>query len=140
MQVAAVAGYAVTGGSFQKYVSTLSSKKLIQLSPGAMSITDEGGEIAAWPDATPSRRSLHDRVLGILDSGPRKILSVLLEHGTEPMGRTQLGELSGFEATGGTFQKYLSTLSSLGLVTYPKKTTAASAPWLFDSWIGGKRS
>lgn len=139
-QVAAVAGYAVTGGSFQKYVSTLSSKKLIQLSPGAMSITDEGGEIAAWPDATPSRRSLHDRVLGILDSGPRKILSVLLEHGTEPMGRTQLGELSGFEATGGTFQKYLSTLSSLGLVTYPKKTTAASAPWLFDSWIGGKRS
>lgn len=139
-QVAAVAGYAVTGGSFQKYVSTLSSKKLIQLSPGAMSITDEGGEIAAWPDATPSRRSLHDRVLGILDSGPRKILSVLLEHGTEPMGRTQLGELSGFKATGGTFQKYLSTLSSLGLVTYPKKTTAASAPWLFDSWIGGKRS
>lgn len=135
-QVAAVAGYAVTGGSFQKYVSTLSSMKLIQLSPGAMSITKAGGDLAAWPDSTPSRRALHERVLGILDGGPRKILNVLLEHGPHAMGRTQLGELSGYEATGGSFQKYLSTLSSMGLITYPKRTTAAAAAWLFDSWIG----
>lgn len=137
-QVAAVAGYAVTGGSFQKYVSTLSSMKLIQLSPRAMSITKAGGDLAAWPDSTPSRRALHERVLGILEGGPRKILNVLLEHGPHAMGRTQLGELSGYEATGGSFQKYLSTLSSMGLITYPKRTTAAAAAWLFDSWIGGR--
>lgn len=139
-QVAAVAGYAVSGGSFQKYVSTLSSAKLIQLSPGCMSITDEGRELAAWPDATPTRRSLHERVLGILDGGPRKILAVLLQHDGEAMGRTQLGELSGYEATGGSFQKYLSTLSSLGLVTYPKRTTPAAAAWLFDSWLRESRA
>lgn len=133
-QVAAVAGYAPTGGSFARYISTLTSEGLVTGGDGQLSITEAGSKLAAWPDAAPTLAKLHERVLGILDGGPRKILEVLIKAGGDAVGRTAVAEDSGYEPTGGSFARYLSTLSSLGLITYPKRTTVAAAQWLFQEW------
>jgi DNA-binding IclR family transcriptional regulator len=74
--------------------------------------------------------SVFEQHLGILDAGPMKLLRTLLSHGGKEMGRTQLSELAGYEASGGSFARYMSTLRSLGLIEYPKKTTARPAEWL----------
>jgi uncharacterized protein len=131
-QVAAVAGYAVKGGSFSRYVSTLSSLKYIVAAGGWLSITKEGSGHAAWPDVVPTQEDLHKRVLDILDGGARKILEVLIRRGGMAVGRTEVAELAGYEPTGGSFARYLSTLSSLGVIWYPKRTTAAAVSWLFQ--------
>jgi uncharacterized protein len=139
-QVAAVAGYAVGGGSFARYVSELKSKGLVTWSdPGTIEITPAGVGMAALADTPGSIEELQQRVLGILDAGPMKLLRTLLTHGGKEMGRTQLGELAGYEASGGSFARYMSTLRSLGLIEYPKKTTARPVEWLlrFSSQVAG---
>ncbi len=139
-QVAAVAGYAVGGGSFARYVSELKKLGLVTLSdPGTIEITPAGEEMAAMADTPGSIEELQQRVLGILDAGPMKLLRTLLTHGGKEMGRTQLGELAGYEASGGSFARYMSTLRSLGLIEYPKKTTARPVEWLlrFSSQAAG---
>jgi uncharacterized protein len=135
-QVAAVAGYAPTGGSFARYVSTLSSLGYVTSEGGTLAITNEGLKHAACPDAPPSERELHQRVFGVLEGGPRKILDVLIKAGGSAVGRTAVAEDSGYEPTGGSFARYLSTLSSLGLIWYPKRTTVAAASWLFQEGRG----
>lgn len=128
-QVAAISGYAVSGGSFQRYLSTLSSKGLVTLAEGRVSLTPAGRDAAAVPDTPPTLSELRRRVLDVLESGPRKILEVLLRSPLE-MARTQVAELAGFEPSGGTFQRYVSTLSSMELIRYPRRTTIAAATWM----------
>lgn len=127
--VAAVSGYSVAGGSFARYCSTLRSMGLVAGDNGRLSLTALGMMSAALPDTPPTAAELQRRVLEVLDSGPRKILKVLLEKGEE-LGRTELGERAGYEASGGSFARYCSTLRSLELITYPRKTTAKASAWL----------
>ena len=131
-QVAAVAVYAPTGGSFNRYISALSSMGLISYpDQGSIDLTPAGSAIARGPDVAPSIEELHQRVRQILDGPHTKILNVLLEAGGRELGRTAVAEQSGYEASGGSFNRYVSHLSSLKLIRYPKKTTVAAAPWLF---------
>lgn len=80
-------------------------------------------------DHTP--HALHARVREILEGPHRKILDVLLAAGGLEMGRTEVAERAGYEASGGSFNRYVSHLSSLRLIRYPKRTTVAAAAWLF---------
>jgi len=58
--------------------------------------------------------------------GPRKLLDALVAAYPLPLARASLGDRTGFEATGGTFQKYLSTLRSLELVHVDSKGVRAA--------------
>ena len=46
------------------------------------------------------------------------------------LSRTTLGERAGYEASGGSFARYCSTLRSLELIEYPRKTTTKASVWL----------
>lgn len=136
VQVACVAGYTASGGTFTRYVSALSSDGLIYYpDTGTVDLTSAGVTKAQAPAAAPSLAELHDRVRGVLDAPHRKILDVLLDAGGDELGRTEVAERSGYEASGGTFVRYVSHLSSLGLVWYPKRGTVAAATILFPEGV-----
>lgn len=64
-------------------------------------------------EAAPNRETRQ------LRAGERKILAVLARHYPMKVTRAQLGTLSGYAASGGTFGNYLSTLKRQGYVTEP---------------------
>lgn len=114
-QMATLASMAPTGGTFQKYLSTLKTSGLIEVSGDAVTITGKGrsaagdvrqpsgpGEVLAlWRDKMPGKA--------------RDMLELFAaEHG--PFTKDQLGKRLDLDPTGGTFQKYLSILRSNGLV------------------------
>ena len=63
-----------------------------------------------------------------LRAGERKILAVLARHYPMKVTRAQLGALSGYAASGGTFGNYLSTLKRHGYVTEPSPGEITIAP------------
>lgn len=136
VQVACVAGYTASGGTFNRYISTLSSDGLVEYpDSGSIDMTEAGRSMARWPEEPPSLDELHRRVGEILETPHRKILDVLLNaHGKE-MARTTVAELAGYDASGGTFNRYVSHLSSMGLIRYPRKTTVAAAEILFPEGL-----
>lgn len=135
VQVAIVAGYTAGGGSFRRYLSDLSSKKLIEYAGDGMYLTHAGLRQANRHSDAPSLAELHARMRNILDGPCRKLIDVALKARGGEVTRTQLAELCGYEAAGGSFRRYLSTLSSLGLIRYPKKTTVAAAAILFPEGL-----
>jgi len=136
VQVAVVAGYTASGGTFNRYLSALSSEELITYpDSGTVDLTLKAEPFVRTPAAPPTLAELHRRVMEVLDGPHRKLMAVLLEHRGREVPRTQLAELAGYEASGGTFNRYCSTLSSLGLIKYPKKTTVAAAPILFPEGL-----
>lgn len=130
-QVGFVAGYSANGGTFARYMSSLRSEGLVAGPDGHVTLTPEGRRKAARPAAPPTLAALHASVLEQLDSGPAKILGVLIRARGGELGRTAVAEAAGFEASGGTFNRYCSTLKSLQLIRYPKKTTIAASTTLF---------
>lgn len=136
VQVGCVARYTPSGGTFTRYVSALSSEGLVAYpDSGTITLTPAGSASAMAPECAPSLASLHDGVRSILDGPHRKILDVLLHACGREVGRTEVAERAGYEATGGTFNRYVSHLSSLGLIRYPKRTTVAAAPILFPEGL-----
>lgn len=136
VQVGCVAGYTASGGTFSRYVSALSSEGLITYpDAGTIDLTTTGQAKAEAPATAPTLEELHARVFEILEAPHRKILAVLIQAKGKELGRTNVGELSGYESSGGTFNRYVSHLSSLGLIRYPRKTTIAAAEILFPEGL-----
>lgn len=135
-QVAAVAGYTVSGGTFSRYLSALSSCGAIEYpANGTVSATQLGRELSGEERAPTTLEELHSRAMKIIDAPHRKILRVLLDAGGADLGRTEVAERSGYEAGGGTFSRYMSHLSSVGLIRYPRRTSVAAAAWLFPEGL-----
>jgi hypothetical protein len=132
IQVAFVAGYTPSGGTFVRYCTDLKSRGLIDYpSPGFIGSTAQTPETLVVFHGEP-RKHLHEAVLEMLEKPLQKILQVALNGKGQPIGRTEVAEQAGYEASGGTFVRYCTTLKSLGLISYPKKTTIAAAAWLFS--------
>lgn len=136
VQVAVVAGYTVSGGTFNRYLSALASAGLIEYpDKGSVRLTSAGVLQANRGLATATLAALHDCVRNVLEMPHRKLMDVLLRYRGNEVPRTQLAELAGYEASGGTFNRYCSHLSSLGLIRYPKRTTVAASDLLFPKGL-----
>ncbi len=71
-----------------------------------------------------------------LKAGEHKMVAVLAACYPIQLSRTQLGTLSGFSPTGGTFSNYLSTLKRNGLIEESnKRLEITSAGW---QWLGAE--
>ncbi|MCC6426262.1 MAG: DUF853 family protein [Phycisphaerales bacterium] len=135
-QVAGVAGYTPTGGTFNRYVTALVSACLVEYpESGFLSLTPGGASKAGKPAKPPRLADLHARALDVLEAPHRKVLQVLLDGRGQPLGRTEVAERAGYEASGGTFNRYATHLVSMGMAVYPRKTAIAAAPWLFPSGL-----
>lgn len=115
-QLAAVAGYTPTGGSFGTYLSRLSTQGLIERGGGRVSILYAGLEVSPSRDVQPTLAELHDMIRGILDGPGTKIINTVIARGGAAVSAAQIAEETGYEPTGGSFGTYLSRLSSLGLI------------------------
>lgn len=127
-QVSHVAGYTPSGGTWRNLMSECRSLGLIEDRGEVMGLTPAGLDAANAPGEPPSYAELVCRVCDQLTNPQRKVLLYLVVRGEST--RTETAERNGYEASGGTFRNLLSELSGLGLITYPKKTTAKAADWL----------
>ena len=60
-------------------------------------------------------------------AGERKMFDVLISRYPESISKEELGKETGYEASGGTFSTYLSTLRKNQLATVEKKTDMVKA-------------
>ncbi len=116
VQVGLVSGYVASGGSFGTYLSALSTAGLIRRDSGTVALTDAGESVAERPAGTPTLAELHDRLRSILPGPHLKLLNAVIKAGPPGLTNVELGELTGYTASGGSFGTYLSKLSTLGLV------------------------
>jgi hypothetical protein len=129
-QVAFRANYSPNGGTFNRYLSDLRSRDLIRTSNSRIVATESGLALAATYE-TPSAEALRADVLNQIDRPLAKMLSPLINSYPQPMTRDELGERSEYAASGGTFNRYLSSLRSLELVEEPERGHVRAADWLF---------
>jgi hypothetical protein len=133
-QLGALAGYTPSGGTFGNYFGRLKRLGYIrENADGSVSLSVEGLDLFGGHPPTGPRtsRELIDMWRSKLLSGERKMLDVLVETYPDPMTREELGEHTGFTATGGTFGNYLGTLRRNALVIVEGENVKA-ADTLFE--------
>lgn len=126
-QVALMSGYAPTGGTFAKYLSTLRSAGLVDVRGDQLRATEVGLKVAGHVEPVRDIVAMWRSKLG---GGEQKLFDELVQAYPQSIDRAELGERTGYEASGGTFAKYLSTLRSIGVAETADGRVSAS-PDLF---------
>lgn len=116
IQVAVVAGYKPNTGTFNTYIGSLNSGSFINSDRGLLSFTDHGRSSANAPGDIPTQDELHRRVLGILSGPQAKLLSSLIERYPDTLSREELATTAGYAPNTGTFNTYVGSLNSIGLI------------------------
>lgn len=116
-QLAFLSGYGVAGGSYARYLSTLRLYDAITDDGGRIAITAAGRALLRTAAVAPATT---EDVLAMfrakLAGGPRKLFDALIKAWPGGLSRSELGDESGYEASGGSFARYLSSLSSAQLI------------------------
>lgn len=116
-QIGFVAGYSGTGGSFKEYLGRCHRAALISRDSGTCRLTDLGRGFAQSESASPSLEEFHDRILNVVKDGPLvKILRAVISYNGREIASEEIGRLTGYEATGGSFKEYLGRVKRLGFV------------------------
>ncbi|MDE1821278.1 MAG: ATP-binding protein [Euryarchaeota archaeon] len=117
-QLGTLSGYAAGGGTFGNQLSILRKAGYLDESADGSVRASEAG--MAFIGEKPVAPQTHEEVMAMwhrnLPAGPRKMLDVLEQEHPNPLTRIELGEKSGYEASGGTFGNNLSVLRTNGLV------------------------
>lgn len=116
-QLGALSGFSPTGGTFSEYLSILRRNGYISENGNGLHITDEG--LATLPQI-PERPDSPEELIVLWKSkfkaGVGRMLDCLVEVYPHGISREELGEKSGFTASGGTFSEYLSMLRRARLI------------------------
>ncbi|MCC7024670.1 MAG: DUF87 domain-containing protein [Thermomicrobiales bacterium] len=135
-QVAFIAGYTPTSGTFGNIRGRLHASGLVSY-PGAglTMLTAAGRERANVPKRPATTAALQAAILAKLDNPGRRLLEVLLEHGASPprapLHSDDLAKRTGYSPGSGTFGNIRGRLRSLGLIEYPTPGYVAPADILF---------
>ncbi len=123
-KVAAVAGYAVSGGGFNNALGALRSLGYMQ--PGEpLTITDAGQDALGSFTPLPTGEALVQYWLAKLPKAERAILEALCAHYPREMAKEDLAQLAGYEPTGGGFNNALGALRTLELITRGQQIKAS---------------
>jgi hypothetical protein len=137
LQVAVVAKYVASGGAFRNPVSAMKTAGLVDYpAADSLCLTAAGLSAANAPSTPPTLEALHEMVAQLLNGPQRKLLQPLLREHPTPMARARLAAETGYEVTGGAFRNPLSSLRTLGLVSYPQHDHVAVTPLLFPDGLG----
>ncbi len=132
-QLGTLTGFASHGGTFGNYLGMLKRPGFIVEEDGLL-ITAAG--LAAVGPARPSCPMTTAEVLQLwlprFKSGAATMLQQIVHRFPEGFSREELGTLTGFEHTGGTFGNYVGMLKRNGLIVERDKRLVASAA-LFPS-------
>lgn len=114
-RLATLAGFSASGGTFNTYLSELKRNGWVEQTGETISITPEGSANAV-PATIPSGRELLDMWIGKFRQGAGKILEYLFEQSPNFVDKSEIGAVTGFEPSGGTFNTYISELRRNGLI------------------------
>jgi hypothetical protein len=134
--VGVLAGYSASGGTFQRYISTLRSGGYVGEQGGAFFLTDKGARIAKAQRAITADEVIAGHLAG-LGGGESKILRALITVYPDSMEKNALGAHAGYTASGGTFSRYISTLVGRDLVErvdHGAEYRATDALFAFGPW------
>ncbi len=131
-QLGTLSGFTPSGGTFNTYFGVLKRAGFIVEQGGEVSITDAGLAYlgADVPPAPSTTAELQAMWRSRLRAGEARMLDVLVANYPNWVTRRQLGELSGFAESGGTFSTYLGVLRRNGLAEVDGEHVRAS-PTLF---------
>ena len=118
-QLATLTGFTASGGTYTTYIGELRRRGLIDVQGKEVVVTDAG---LAAVDVVPAAPATHAEVMamwqGSLKTGCYRLLEAVVEAGEGGISREELGEVTGFTPSGGTFTTYLGILRRNGLVMW----------------------
>jgi len=122
-QVAAIAGYSPSSGTFRNIIGGLRTA-------GAIDYPPEGGAIFLTGAAGGSLtlEAARDMLLANLEPRQRKIIDSLCETAVS-RSRGELGGRTGYEPTSGTFRNILGSLRTLKIIDYPRDGEVGLTDW-----------
>ena len=113
-RIATLSGFSAKGGTFNTYISELKRNGWIE-GTNELSATEEGLKNSE-PKEIPSGEELLGLWKGRFRAGAGKILTSLYNSYPEQPTKDEVGDNTGFEPTGGTFNTYISELKRNGLI------------------------
>ncbi len=118
VQIANLCDFTASGGTFGNYWGVLKRYGLVKDYGDYVAITGDGfSYLLMTPRQIPPGTSeLLAMWFSVLNSGERRLLEALLNMYPHPVTREELGEITGYTASGGTFGNYLGTLRRNDLV------------------------
>lgn len=118
VQIGNLCDYTASGGTFGNYWGMLKRNGLVVEQNGEVAITQAGFDyLGVAPREIPAdSQELIAMWYSVLGAGERKLLEVLLDIYPQAISKEQLGEATGYTASGGTFGNYWGTLKRNGLV------------------------
>lgn len=137
--VALIAKVRPTSGGYQNNLSKLRSGGWVDyLTPGCVSLTEEGKEIANVPNIDAiNNGDFHRVILETLSNPEQAVLSPLLAAAGAEMTKEDLASRTvgpngePYSATSGGYQNTLSVLRSLGLLDYPRPGLVKATDLMF---------
>lgn len=130
--VAFLADSSPRSSTFEKYVSVLRTKGLIDFpTGGALALTGLGNQAANRPTAMLTHRDIMEAIARKLTPGQMNILRAAVAHYPHDLSREQLADAAKVSASSSTFEKYVSQLNTLELVAYPAKGRVKASERLF---------
>jgi len=124
-RLATLSGFAVSGGTFNTYISELKRNGWI-VGDNELSITEEGMKNAT-PQEMPSGEELLQMWKTKFRSGAANILQAIYEAYPKSLTKEEIGYQLNFEPTGGTFNTYISELRRNGLIKVEGETLTISS-------------
>ena len=117
-QIANLSDFTVSGGTFGNYWGVLKRYGLVKDYGDYVAITGDGFSYLLMKprQIPPGTTELLAMWFSVLNSGERRLLEALLNMYPHPITREELGEITGYTASGGTFGNYLGTLRRNDLV------------------------
>ncbi len=125
-RIATLSGFSMKGGTFGSYISTLRKNGWI-IVEDELTATEEGCEQITQTPEIPTGDELIEMWASKFKLGVGKILRLLCEAYPNSLSKEELGELSGFESSGGTFGSYISKLRKNNLIIIEGGMITASA-------------
>lgn len=125
-KVATLSGFTASGGTFNTYLSELKRNGWISEN-GEISITEEGLSHAInIPEKPSNPEAFIEMWASKFREGAARIFRLVCETYPDSMTKKEIGEATGFEPTGGTFNTYISELRRNGLVVIKDNEITAS--------------
>lgn len=128
--VAFLANYSYGGGAYNNPRGALRSAGLVEYVGDSIRLTEEGRQVANFPDVPLTAEELQRHVMSVLPNPHQKILKVLLDRYPEAISKDACASLAGY-APGGAFNNPLGRLRSMGLVDYPQPGYVVAESLLF---------
>lgn len=131
-QVAFQAGVSPKSSGFEKNLSTLRTRGLVDYPlPNRLGLTSAGQQAADPPSTPATSAGLQDAIRARLSGSQATMLTVLIDAWPDPLHRDELADRCKVSPLSSGFEKNCSTLRGLGLADYPSVGYVSATELLF---------